>query len=39
MSLPDFGTIMMCEFPQEWVIGEAKHTIIEDSEKNYSFLV
>ena len=28
----------LCEFPQEWVIGEAKHTIIEDSEKSYSFL-
>jgi hypothetical protein len=28
----------LCEFPQEWVIEEAKHTIIEDSEKRYSFL-
>jgi len=28
----------VCEFRQEWVIGEAKHTIIENSEKSYSFL-
>jgi hypothetical protein len=28
----------LCDFPQEWVIGEAKHAIIEDSEKGYSFL-
>jgi hypothetical protein len=28
----------LCEFPQEWVIGEAELTIIEDSKKIYSFL-
>ena len=28
----------LCKFPQEWVVGEAEHTIEEDSEKSYSLL-
>jgi len=28
----------LCEFPQEWEVGEAEHTIEEDSEKSYSLL-
>jgi hypothetical protein len=28
----------LCKFTQEWVIGEAKHAIIENSEQGYSFL-
>ena len=28
----------MRKFPQQWIIGETKYTVIEDSKEGYSFL-
>jgi len=28
----------LCEFPEKWIIGEAKDTVVKDSEESYSFL-
>jgi hypothetical protein len=27
----------LCEFLQEWVVGEAKNAVLEDSKEDYSF--